>query len=277
MVFNSLPNRFKNTITFKELKEKIFFLHVYKSGGTSIDKAIKSCYQAMDIRKDRSLIRMDSRGAAKVGSILYGLDYTYGTNNDFKILNFEAEYLAYCMYKGYKYISGHISFNVQVYEEFKKEYKFITVLRDPVKRWISAYFFFKYRKKDRLIIDSEIMDYLRSDLGKGQGYEYVKYLGGAREDSDYTSRNAIENAKKNLLKFDLVGCMEDLDCFVKTFKKQFGICLKVKRLNPSPVSESFRRNFITQEIEEKIKEVCKPDIEIYKYAIDNFIKHTNNH
>ncbi|MCP4266933.1 MAG: sulfotransferase family 2 domain-containing protein [Candidatus Brocadiaceae bacterium] len=268
MIFNSFLHRAKNTITYGALQEKIFFLHIPKSAGTSINTAIRCCYQTIDVRNDRLLIRMDSRGAAKVESIFYGSDYTHGTANDFEMLRFSEEYLAYLMIRGYKYISGHICFNDVVHNNFQNEYKFITVLRDPVKRWISFYLFVRYREGDRLRTDLDVIDYLRTDLGKSQGSVYVKYLGGARKDSDYTSKHAIDNAKKNLHKFYMIGFIEHLDHFAKIFKHNFGKCLKIKKTNASPVSDLFRGKLITAEIVELIQDICKPDIEIHKYAQD---------
>ena len=272
MMFNSLLQRIKNTIHNGGLREKIFFLHVPKCGGISIDEAIKSCYLTIDVRKDRLLVHHNSRASAKVGSIIYGLDYTYGSPKDFPEFNFKEEQLAYYMsIKKIKYISGHFSFNDRVHREFGDEFKFITVLREPVKRCISAYFYTKYRRSDRWLIESDLPEFLESDRGKMIGHEYVKFYGGARKDSNYTSRHSIENAKKNLLKFEIVGFLEYIDHFIKSFDKRFGVRLKVKRKNQSPVSDSYRRHFITEEVEEKIREVCKPDLEIYEYAIDTYL------
>lgn len=270
MRFGSLFNRVRNTIRDGGLKDRIFFLHVPKCGGTSIDEAIKSCYVTADVRKDRLLVRLDSKASAKAGSILYGLDYTYGTCKDFQEFNFREELLAYYMsLERIRYISGHFSFNDRVHGKYGDKFNFVTVLRDPVKRWISVYFYVRYRRSDRWLIESDLLDYLASDRGRSHGYEYAKLLGGARAESDYASKHSIENAKRNLHRFEVVGCVECLDHFAKSFEQRFGMHLEIKRRNENPVSASCRKPFITEEVEEKIRDVCKPDLEIYEYAIDS--------
>lgn len=114
--------------------------------------------------------------------------------------------------------------------------------------------------------------HLRSPFGQSQGYEYVKFLGGANKAGDYTSRQAIDRAKKNLHKFDIVGFIEYQEHFLEQFEDRFGVRLKLETRNQNPTSESYRKSIVTEEIEEKIKTICKTDRELYQYAVDNFVK-----
>ena len=70
---------------------------------------------------------------------------------------------------------------------------------------------------------------MQSELGKSQGYEYVKFLGGADNDRDYVSQQAIDRAKKNLAKFDIIGCLEYPEIFITKFENKFGVRLKMEK------------------------------------------------
>ncbi len=113
---------------------------------------------------------------------------------------------------------------------------------------------------------------MQSEFGKHNGSEYVQYIGGISECGDYFSDDAIKKAKNNLKKFDIVGCLEYKSDFIEKFFKRFGVKLNLVRRNPNPKSSSFRESFITDETKQKISELCKPDLEIYQYAIENFVK-----
>lgn len=263
-----------NNLLHGSLKENIFFLHIHKCGGTSIRQAIKSCYRVLDITKDRYLIDIDAEAA------FYAAQKSVDQNNfhsdpmhDYLPLKFRESLLMYYMgQKQIKYIAGHFSFSDKAHQYFSDKYAFITILRDPVKRWISAYFYNRYKQGEHRKIDMEITEFLKSERAQAEGHSYVKLIGGASEVGDYTSAQAIARAKENLHKFSIVGCLEYQENFVKQFEERFGRRLMIRVLNPSPKPATYQKTKITEEIEEKIRELCKPNIEVYQYVLDNFVK-----
>lgn len=255
------------------LKDNICFLHIPKCGGMSIRDAVSSCYRTLDIRKDLYLVSIEPVASSNVAKMIHQTNYPYNTNDDYPLLKIRKNLLLYFMNKkNTKYICGHFTFSEIAYRESYDKYAFITILRDPVSRWRSSYFFNRYKKADHRKIEDDITAHLQSAFGQSQGYEYVKFLGGADRDGDYTSRQAIERAKKNLHKFDIVGFLEYQDIFLEQFENRFGVRLNLDWKNQSPVSTSYRDSIILPEIEDKIKTICEPDREIYQYAIDNLLK-----
>ena len=274
--FDSAVARSKNAV-HGPLKESIFFLHVFKCGGTSINQSIKSCYLTWNVRKDCCLANLSANAAYETAQKIP--DFPSDASADYRMWKFRENLLMYYMYQGdikYApgyYISGHFCFSETAYQNFADKYAFVTVLRDPVKRWISAYLFNRYKKREHHKIHLDIADYLETErAAKTRGY-YVKLLTGANSQEDYTSEQAIARAKENLHKFSVVGCLEYYDDFTKRFEERFDRKLVIRKLNPSPKSVTYQKSIITEEIEEKIRELCKPDIEIYQYAVDNFVKY----
>jgi flavin-binding protein dodecin len=263
-----------NNLVHGSLEENIFFLHIHKCGGTSIRQAIKSCYRVLDITKDRYLIDLDSEAAfyAAQKSVDQN-NFPPDTRDDYLPLKFRENLLMYYMgQKQIKYIAGHFSFSAKAHQHFSQKYAFITMLRDPVKKWISAYFYNRYKKGEHRKIDMEITEFLKSERAQSEGYSYVKFIGGADEARDYSSDQAIARAKENLHKFSIVGCLEYQDIFVKQFEERFGRRLMIGMLNPNPKPETYQKTVINEDIKEKIRQICKPNIEIYQYAIENFVK-----
>ena len=157
----------------------IFYLHIPKCGGTSVRHAIDSCYRTSDGRRSRHAIALDPVASAQVIRMTDHTDYPDDTSDDYPILKFREHLLLYVMsQENTKYISGPFTFSETAYREFRGKYAFITVLRDPVKRWISSYFFNKYTEKLHRRIKTDFATYLRSHFGRSQGYEYIKFLIG---------------------------------------------------------------------------------------------------
>lgn len=268
-ILRSLYTRAENLVN-GSLKENIVFLHVPKCGGNSIGSAIRNRYQTFSPRSRLGLVNINAEASLKAAGKFWGSDAF--EDDYYNILRCRELLLGYFLNLEHtRLIGGHFCFSDLFYQEFKDKYVFITVLRDPVKRWSSAFFYNKYRDESEWKIGEDIHHYLNSVRARANGYEYVKkFLGKLVPNIDYTSEEAIEIAKKNLGKFEIVGFLENIEGFKKEFKDKFGVELKIGKKNKGPKSEDFMKTIITEEIEEQIREICKPDLAIYQHAIDNF-------
>jgi hypothetical protein len=259
-------------------KQKICFIHIPKCGGTSIHRAIKSQYQSSAFVKEKSIFKLDSAASFQAAEKLYGNIVSNESIDDRHIFKLRNDLLMYYMAKrSTNYISGHFAFNLDVYNHFSRDYAFVTVLRNPVQRWISSYFFNRYKRDKHRKVDVNIDDYLETKFAESQGYEYVKFLGGVSDINDYSSEAAVERAKENLSKFSLVGFIEQRKDLIEKFNSLLSEELKIDNLNRNPVRRSRQRNYLTPEVTSRIEKICRPDIEVYDYAMKYFFKGRSEH
>lgn len=268
-ILKSLYSRFENLINGC-LKENIVFLHFPKCGGNSVGAAIHDRYKTFAPRGGTALVNINAEASLKAASRFYGTDNPF-TDDYRHILKYREYLLVYFMgLDTTRYIDGHVGFSDLAYQEFKDKYAFITVLRNPVKRWISAFFYNRYRQDCDWKINDGLLEYLDSPRSRANGWEYVKKLQGEMDsDLDYTSSEAIEKAKNNLEKFTIVGFLEDLGDFRRKFRNRFGVDLRIGRINTGPKSTDYVNSILTDDIEERIWNICRPDLAVYQHALEN--------
>ena len=271
MKLKGISARLTKSFDDVESKRNVAFIHVPKCGGTSIDSGLRENYLTLNLMRDSRCQRIDSLRSAYVGAAFDGLDFIGGDPRNNRNMLFNRDLALYQMLDDrVKYVSGHFPFDRRLYEETSGRFSYMTVLRDPVEKWLSNYFYrlrrekkFNGRPLEHWKINASIEEYLESDRGRFHGYDYVKYFGGVRDDYDYTSSEAIETAKENLRYFSVIGVLEDGHRLQSDIKREFDLAMRIEHRNKS---RSATEKEITDDIREKIRGICSADLEIYNYA-----------
>jgi hypothetical protein len=231
--------------------KNIFFMHIPKCGGTSLTNSMAELYP--DHSRFRLRAPASSEALKNIGSPI-------------DIDTFRSGLLLYAMRStSYNFIAGHFLFNNTAWEQYHEDFEFITVIRNPVERFISHYFFNKSHGLNHFTITDELDSYLESDEASELGRFLLKYFGGIE------GKNDMPRAIENVAKFDIIGQLDDLDTFNRLFKNRYGVRLSIEHTNRNPKGDAEKKFLLNQNTMDRIIRLCEPDLKIYEY-IRNFKK-----
>lgn len=229
---------------------KIYFCHVPKSAGSSIATAIRDQVYIHDNLDVFDIKQSPSLRAAKV------------TNKS--MMQARETILAYHLSIDSNFFGkGHCYCRPNLIKEFSKEWNFITVLRNPIDRWISEYVYNTYKQGQWTKNNLPLREYLESRKAVAGGQQLVRYFSNYSLDFQSPVESHIEEALENLSQFTLVGTMDNLDIWTNQLKTRFSLKIDLPNINKSPknqVAEQIRSDAQTMR---KIQNLCKHDLEIY--------------
>jgi len=229
--------------------EKICFIHIPKCGGTSIRSSIKKNWLRNLINQGISL---DSPASTKAARAL-GKD----------VLSYREGLLMYLLMSKNNYVFGHFKCTESTRKLFGDKWKFITLIRDPVKRWFSHYHFDRYRDEKKMMkTEMSMLEYLNTREGQQNSVMYVRHFSSCYDANNITSEH-VDEAIRNILEFDVYGILERNDLFVKHYREKTNINLRIPYKNKNP-KKNYTEQRIPQEIIDRVSEMCSYDMTIYQ-------------
>jgi len=249
--FRKAARTLRRKVAASRIDEQIFFLHVPKCGGTSVDAAISEAYGW------KSCLHLDSAASRKASE----------TRQE-DLMEYRNSLLPYFMEQdGLRYISGHFVFDAGLYGRYGSQWRYITLLRHPVEKYLSQYFFnLQKQHKEHFGIEESLERFIESEEGVRLGQDMVqKITGRARVTPEGSSerQSQIELAIQHIEKFHLVGILEDLPGFEAGFKKRFGASLHIKKMNRNSSKDKKK---VSPAIRKKIESLCEPDLALYEHV-----------
>ncbi len=195
---------------------RLFFMHIPKTGGTSVKNMLrknrKSWYDGhVDAKKTRNMIRSVS-------------GHEIGRENFFEeLFKLRQELAASHLSSQKPIISGHIPLNREILAKFS-DYSFFTVIKNPVKRWISNYRFSYSISGMESFFDKEPPDHpadgikraLTSDSVKFQRNIYTIYFSGyGWEPLDESLKTKAKDNIKSIDKIFLTEKMSEVEKYIR--------------------------------------------------------------
>jgi Sulfotransferase family len=236
--------------------QRVVFHHVPKCGGTSVGRALRKRY-------------LLSQSTVSPQSSFRAIEILAGSRQGDDLLpdvaKLREQMLLYLMLEDVRCISVHVWFSETAYDYFKDSYKFITILREPISRFISNYRWLFMREGDHGRIDLPLEEFLNTDRAWGFGSMYVRYFAGHGWNSEARSTDAIRSAIRNLEKFDVVGQLQDLHGLEADIRKALGIRLQIGHENRSKSSSDRCGGEIDPSLRARIEQICGPDLEIWQH------------
>lgn len=240
----------------KEVKEfgSFVFTHIPKCGGTSFRKYLNDAAIETDI---------------KLSEI-----YIPGFNNlpnDKNIPQLDEDEIKTLQSQKLKILANHCKFGEDNAMGIKPLSPFnFTILRDPVKRFISHYHFFYYTlgynkckgvSLDKL--DDEKLEFLLEKLSNVQ----VGYISNIKLIKIVGLENMLKISKYNIqYEFDAFGIVENMDSTINYLKKKCPQWLKLSGTFPTLNTSNSKKVKLSDRIIEKIKVSNKYDLELYNFS-----------
>lgn len=236
-----------------EQEKTVIFVHIPKTGGTTFKTIIERQYKSQSVflfkrPPERSLAEFKELPEAKKREI--------------------------------KFIQGHMRFGL--HEFFPQQCTYITILRDPVDRIISLYYFILRNPKNA--VHNEVVsrnmslkDWVSSGITTLVNNNHTRFLctTEAVTKDGQCSTEMLESAKKNIQeRFAVVGLMERYDETLLLLKRNLGwktpLYIKSNVTKNRPVKETISKDTI-----EMIERYNELDIELYRYGRERFEEQLN--
>ncbi len=245
----------KKVVEERMLPAPVVFHHVPKCGGTSVGRALRWHYI---LSQDTVLPEASFRA----------FEAFTGRNDRMQmltdVLDLREQMMLYQLFRGIRCFSGHVRFSNIAFEIFSPEYRFITILREPVARFIS-HFFWDYGRTDKYAyIEEGFAEFLETPRAKEFGATYSRFFCGLPKETDFSSDKAIDAAIHNLKRMDIVGRLDDLPTFEKELKNKLGSRIRIGHENKMRQPNEIKSQTVTPELLEKAKVLCTPDILIWQ-------------
>ncbi len=205
---------------------RIFFCHVPKCAGVSLSQAVFAAVYPAAFRAARLGAHIDLRGSAAAAELL-GIDQM--TAREVQLVTQLNDPLTV-------FTTGHCAVRPALAAAHCGRWHFVTILRDPVERFLSEYVYNRYKASDWKREDATFEAYLDSENAAWNAVTYARYFSGRATPQAVAADpdGAVRDALANLARFSVLGTVEDMPAWQAAFAARFGRRPRVARRNESP-------------------------------------------
>lgn len=236
-------------------RSRIVFHHVPKCGGTSAGRSLRRAYLLSQgtVTPVESEMAFDAARHSRPGG---GIDH---------VAELREMMLLYMLYSDVRCVSAHIPFSNPAFEKFAGRYHFVTLLRDPVERFISNYFWNHDRPDAHYRITESFEEFLDTERARAMGSTYVRYFCG--EPARSFEPEHVDAAIRNLWRMNEVGFLDDMRSFETALRNLTGRRLNIGRENVFGTGAR-RASILSGPLRDRVLEVCANDQQVWNAVQD---------
>ena len=192
--------------------------------------------------------------------------------------------LLYCLHLEAPVIIGHLPVHRDILQSFSDHYAFVTLLREPVDRWISHYVHNKLCNvhpltppcsSDPRSPSDELQSVLSSWRGWQLGHTLLTFLTGRFPDPACMT-DILQDAKHNLTHFRVIGFLHRLTAFESQCHNRLTLSLQLPHLNRTSQCEQHGALYqdllalFNSTVRARIRDLCSDDLALYDYALSKY-------
>lgn len=221
---------------------RIIYIHVPKCGGSSFGAALRLRHLMSQATIALGQGNPALRGEARI------LD-DYARRRD----QLHAE-----VGRGVRMIAGHVQYDADLHDGPARGYAFVTLLRDPVARFVSHYNYLQ-RRHPSPARPPTLAGFLDTPDALRIASQYLFYFAGHSQTAGRDPAPLIARAVATLERFDVVGDLARPDAFAADLQRLIRTPLPRWKRNAAPAPTQ-----IPDSLRTRIEQLCAPDIAVYR-------------